>query len=442
MRDFVIGIPATIAFTSTGVITNVFLEATPFQLASWVQPEFSLLLPLIRIEVKLGFNNIIIQRAQMNYAQGLKMIALDNKYTKDEMYLMGSLGATYSTGFYDRNAHGLATVSNNYTYDAFGPMDVNAMWLYNSYKQIYNVAVPPSVTTELALPLSMMNSFFAQDAFLPPGINYRIEIEWNPVVHNVAYNNPVPTTNNTTYANATALQVTYTGNYNLKYRSHILKAHIQSQINNEWITRPLLYQYDTYEYVEILGDGATITLLKDIAISQQRPTTLFFRVMPNLANNATTSVITLGTAGAGALGPSTSFANGTAPGFKIRNIFVYIGGRQNYYLRMDPVAAFDPMIGSSGYVNALVNSRCYTENNKFSLIYSTPNGFNFSQPYAININPGDFVKKGYISTDGGALVIRIQMDVVGITNGNNNVALPSTMKMVIYKKYPGKKKLY
>lgn len=444
-QDFVLGLQCQIDW-NTSAATAPINVAVGGGLAHMIQPEFAILQPLVRVEVKIGNNNQIVQRNMMNYAQGLRMIALDQKYNQSQMMIAAELGLPYSVGIAYQNSTAFSIISNTVQY--YPGMVYEEV--ESAYKSRWNQLVDTMfqdkafapINVEFGVPLGMLNSFFSESAFLPAGLPFRIEIEYNPAVHYIAYTSSFSqqgTDPGTIDAN---VALTYQQNFSLRYRSHILKAHIQDSINNEWITKPLLYQYDTYEYVEIIGDGATRTLLKDIAINQQRPTELIFRIM---STNNTTSAnpIILGTlpVAAGSSTPSRSawiYPNATAPMFRYANIFIYIGGRQNYYLRMDGV---NPTWGSmpstsAGAVNALVAGRCYDEvNMKRLTTMSEPMNFYTGKPFGIYINPGDFVKKGYMSTDSGALVIRVQTDVLPLYNPNTN-ALPSTMKLVIYKKYP------
>jgi hypothetical protein len=451
-QSMVIGVPVTLDFTAQIQIPD-FIQG----LADWVQPELAMLQPLVRVEIKLGVNNQIIQRSMMNYAEGLRLIAMDQHYNWDQLLQLAELGVPNSIGYTNYLAHlssangafGLAPPAtfNGQSYDGHVAQTISREYenKYNSYKAsilALNTAATP-VTTEIGIPLGCLNSFFAESAFLPVGLPYRIEIEFNPALHTIAFNNVALLASGTTGTNyyaANSLTLTYGTNFVLKYHSHILKANIQDQINNAWITKPLLYQYDTYEFVEIAGDGATITLLKDIAINQQRPTTLIFRVMPN--TSTTTAYGQLGSAPivGGACYPggiSTYWANATTPGFKYKNMFIYIGGRQNYYLRMDILGLGDMPLGSANMSNNLVNMSCYADTNTHSYTESRSTSFMRGNLLYLNLNPGDFVRKGYMSTDSGALVIRIQTDLVGTyTGAAGTTALPNTHKLVIYKKYP------
>jgi hypothetical protein len=450
-RDMVVGIPITLDFTNTVGVNYLGNDCTS-PLSKWCQPEFAMLQPLVRVEIKMGFNNQIIQRSMMNYAEGLRLITLNQSYNWDQMLNLAEIGLPCSVGYTNFMSNfgvGFVT-STTATFniaDASPPVPVMQEYTerWNAYKYALAQLNPSTaftnvLTTEIGVPLGCLNSFFAEDAFLPAGLPYRIEIEFNPAVHTIAYNNNAITASGTVatvpgFYNALTLQ--YGNNFVLKYRSHILKASIQDQINNEWITKPLLYQYDTYEFVEIIGDGSTVTLLKDIAINQQRPTTIIMRIMPNATSTNQTAAILGSVVSAPSAGSVTYWNNATTPGFKFKNCFITIGGRQNYYLRMDTIGNAEVPMGSSGMTNNFVNGRCYTDNGHHMPIASKSQSAMVGSLFYININPGDFVQKGYISTDSGALVIRIQTDVVGTYTGAGGVtALPNTHKLVIYKKYP------
>jgi hypothetical protein len=429
---------------STNTLRALAVNDWLTNLTQWSQPSFALLQPLVRVEIRLGNNNQIVQRNMMNYMEGIRMIAMDKQYSWAERNLAAQLGLPYSVLY--SNMDITALTANRTVYP-----EVDSIFIarYSQMRQmLLNVAPGTGVLVELSIPLGMVNGFFQEDAFLPPGLPFRIEIEYN-----ASTGIPVASA----FSSGAALLPTnivqqWQQNMSFRYRSHILKAHIQDSINNEWITKPFLYQYDTFEFVEIVGDGATITLLKDIAINQQRPTQLYFRVLPT--NGTPTYTLQNSTAGIDSTGDNywaleagnTEWGNADAGPWRIRNLFIYIGGRQNYYLRMDATGNLSGPFqnGGAAGVNELVNGRVYHSEGLTQLTsFSEPTGFFHSKPFCVSINPGDFVKRGYISSDSGALVIRVQMDVVwnpcttSVGNpANVNIALPNTYKLVIYKKYP------
>jgi len=430
-QDMVLGINATIDLYNTNAPNNMFTGS----LGQWLQPEFAVLQPLVRVEIKLGNNNQIVQRNMMNYAEGLRLIAMDQHYNYAQQMVAAELGLPYSIGTANYSTTSSSTTISNSSQYVEISLEYLSRWTQLIDIMWANGTAAP-VAVEFALPLGMVNSFFSENAFLPAGLPFRIEIEYTTGLHYVAFTSTQAATS--LYPPVlqpidNTMAISYNSNFSLRYRSHILKAHVQDSINNEWITKPLLYQYDTYEFVEIIGDNSTVTLLKDIAINQQRPTQLLLRIMP-VTSVTNAAPITAG----GSAFASVSLPNATATGWNYNNVFVYIGGRQNYYLRMDQ-ATF--RVGSTpnpsaAAVNTLVNGRCYDEVNTKMLTSYSENRQPFSgKPFIININPGDFVKKGYMSTDSGAMVIRVQTDVVpaGYTTAT---ALTTNFKLVIYKKYP------
>lgn len=433
-QDFVLGVQSTIQFTTANVVFNDHIAGG---ISHWIQPEFAILQPFVRIEVKLGNNNQIVQRNMMNYAQGLRLIALDQSYNWAQSMIAAELGLPYSVGNAIYNVAWGGAINQYTPNSSYEEVEMSYRSRWNQIKDSLwqNAAVAP-IAVEFGIPLGMVNSFFAENAFLPAGLPFRIELEYTTGAHYIAYSSATSPFAPAAQPNDNAINLSFLQNFSLRYRSHILKAHIQDSINNEWITKPLLYQFDTYEYVEIVGDGSTRTLLKDIAINQQRPTTLLFRIMST--NNTTNSnPVTLGTL-PGDGRATWVYPNSSAGMFRYANMFIYIGGRQNYYLRMDGVnPAWGSMPSTSaGAVNAIVSGRCYDEVNQKPLTsFSSPMNFFTGKPFRTYINPGDFVKKGYMSTDAGALVIRVQTDVLPLFNPNTG-AIPSTMKLVIYKKYP------
>ena len=55
-------------------------------------------------------------------------------------------------------------------------------------------------------------------------------------------------------------------------------------------------------------------------------------------------------------------------------------------------------------------------------------------PLEISINPGDMQKNGYMSSDVGATVIRVTVDVEQTTLVNQYKPVPTGYKVVIYKR--------
>jgi hypothetical protein len=84
----------TESFTWPVVDTKDFNDGECFYRCSF--PNFSMLQPLIRLTVQMGENNQIIGRQQMNYLQGIKLVAQDYKYQPEEVTEMCNIGCPRS----------------------------------------------------------------------------------------------------------------------------------------------------------------------------------------------------------------------------------------------------------------------------------------------------------------------------------------------------------
>lgn len=436
-QDMVIGIKCQILCE---VVNSLGAPDNMGGISDWIQPEFAILLPINRIEIKLGFNNQIVQRNMMNYKPGLTMIAMDTTYSYAQSMAAAELGLPYSKGVTSYSNQVFAFPAGTFMacykeIDRAYESRWNQIWS-SVYKDGTGSGFPQDL--EFGLPLRMINSFFREDAFLPAGLPFRIEIECTFGPNIFAYQQAIGISAGT----GSLLSVAYYHTYNLMYRTHLLRPQIQDDINNQWIEKPLLYQYDVYEFVELPGDGNTTVFVKDIAINQQRPTQLFFRVI-NVDTNAGGTPLRLGTIPTVGLASPyrylVAFANSTANMIRYGYIQIYIDGKLGYYLRMDPtqnVTGSFPST-SAGILNTLVNGRTYDDiGYKHLTDYSQPENFFQGKPFCVTINPGDFVKRGYISADAGPVVIRVQVQVLPLWNPVATTGIPNTLKLVIYKKYP------
>ncbi len=399
-------------------------------------PAFAMINGLQRFDVSMGNNNQKIGRQQMTYIQGLILTAQDQKYDHGKIKTLGHIGMprsrccndieTNQTGFAKPFFNRVTTTSQEHL-QAWQNALVDYIIAANGASV---VSSEPTMTGTLRIgvPLSLLNSFFKNPAYLPPGTPYRFEIQYLTTpfyilsvqsgVINAAANN--------------TLLCTHTGNFRLVYRRHELRQPSQAQINQQWLTRPFLYNYETYEYYEKATDGTTINYVQDIAISQQRPTEIIIKVI------WTGSLTTPSTVVSNTLA-NIVWPNNGAGMIACDDLKIYIAGRQQYYLRtctqITQQVRAEGRRDATNVLNNLVNNETYcVADGEFDAVIS--NTFSNSEEFwlKISINPGDMQKHGFLSTDQGAVVIRVDGDFH--FNNSLRTPLPVNFKIVYYKKLP------
>ena len=432
-------------------------------------PNFNILQPIDNIVIQMGDNNQVIGRSQMNYLNGIKMIAQDNKLSSEDMREMVNLGSplTHSGVLKDAarvSSYAIppttANTSASYVFPGKSSMRAEfTAWQDAMYKQIqeyiaYTLRAPNATkpSFKVGVPLKFINSFFREPGYLPPGLRYRIEVNYNTAAQffcdwvntsNYAISGDLASSDsNINYYGR--FDISYGTDMRLVYRRSDLRQPAAASILNQWITRPFLYMYNTYEYVEIPTDAATTTFTKDIAISQQRPTSIFFKVVPDSTGSLSTTPIfrqlnvqTTGTDRAGLQLFARDFANSDCAFIQFADVKVNIAGRENYYLRNRSILGSQmiPMLqDGTDMLNHMINKNVDQDldegpNCSPYMVQSNEGGY-----LQISINPGDFQKNGYMSSDTGATVIRVTFTCTNATNENIYKTLPKGYKIVIYKK--------
>jgi len=230
----------------------------------------------------------------------------------------------------------------------------------------------------------------------------------------------------------------------LVYRRDTLRQPQAASIMNQWITRPFLYMYNTYEYVEIPTNGSIITFMKDIAISQQRPSSIFIKVLPDFVGTGyqTRNLTTLPLANPAQPGnivlQARDFKASDCTNISYTNIKIDIAGRQQYFLRTRNLTA--TQLIPSLYDGTIVVNQLTDKNINQDMDQLNAFGISFMAqgaaggPMEISINPGDMQRNGYMSADVGATVIRVTVDVQQLTQNNTFKPIPAGYKVVIYKR--------
>ena len=458
------------------------------------QPEFAFLQPIQRVEIKMGANNQVIGRYPMNYLPGILLNCKDKEYNNETKDIFTNFGLPTSRAIYASNATqgtvnvSVGSVANMYGYntdykDLLEAWNVKIKDIYKTACDNYaaaggafstgSTATPTSLTQQIkfAIPLNFLNSVLDTQGYFPPGVPFRIEIQFNSSSFEIMnnYHKTVAEgitggiggdlTTASSYISPVAVTMQYTGlNSVLHRREHMLRQTAQEKINIDWIRKPFLYNYETYEYFDFPLTSGVAFYKQEIAISQQRPTQLFL-VLINSTISGTTSIGTYTMKYPTATASNITnqilrhYPNASCPGFRISEMKVYISGRQNYYFRTEytsagfttgaPVTSGTNtaiLTGSGGYVKdatnaleCLVNVHTYQDGFNTDLTKSKLWTFNEGGFFCCSINPGDCENKSFISSDQGASVVQLEFY---ITDAMNNQINTSGYILRCFKKLP------
>jgi hypothetical protein len=393
-------------------------------------PQFAMLTPFIRCNVQMGENNMVIGRQPMQQIQGVLFNAQDNKITPEQAKYLGQVGLPNAQCGLLTNYAGTGAAPNSYTSAETSPNNIETLHQWDRcLKDIINVINSVSTATStlplrFTVPLWMLNSFFKQKSYLPPGLKYRIELQYQTTAIPIVVNSLA-----SGIATQQQLNIQYTGNFRLVYRGNQLRAEPQREINEKWIQKPFLFNYETYEYIEYQLDGVSTSLYKDIAISQQRPTEIVMKVVNTGPNTGAYSGYN-----------ETLFTLSDMPVI-FSNVKVDVAGRLQYYLRTPQFNStpanngtlhMDGFKDASELLNCAINENTYQEFDKIEQCASRMRNIANGTWLKISTNPGDNQRNGYISTDAGAVVMRVEMNLTDPLG----VALPAYAKLVIFKKLP------
>jgi hypothetical protein len=423
---------ATATSTATSIVGPGY--STVVNRGLFNSPAFAMLQGLQRFDVSMGNNNQKIGRQQMTTTSGITLIAQDQKYELASLPIIAQLGLPRT-----RTGHNPTSVQTGFSQQFFqSQTTILPLWIQhwnNALQDIIISANASSFTGEttintvirVGVPLGVLNSFFKNTQFLPPGTPYRFEIQYNTSAFVIAMADAAALTGNK------YLSLAHTGNFRLVYRRHELRQPAQASINNQWLTRPFLYNYETYEYYEKATDGTNINYTVDIAISQQRPTDIIIKVLYN--GGTIPAEVTTGTG----TGRQVAFPQSGIGCVTCSNLKIYIAGRQQYYLRttLNDGSQFrrEGLKDATNCLNSTVNNETYSNmDGDFEPVVSSQ--FSSTEEFflKISINPGDMQKNGFLSTDMGAVVVRVEGDF----SYANTLRTPiqTGYKIVYYKKLP------
>jgi len=475
------------SFTFSGWPTNLTDPtklpniAYPFQFTNLSlisnQPSFAMLSPLIKFEIQMGENNQIIGRQMMNQLEHIKLVAQDNKMEDADFDEMSQLGLplTRNFPFLGYNANNGSTVQTSFMGDATTTSVTEKLinrWnarlsdlIYYAFLQQYNTLQPATFSglnylsnqvTYIGIPLRYLNSFFKEKAFLPPGLKFRFNIEYNSGVSYPIATVPITyydanQTPKTTFTFPLTVNVSWGTNMRLTYKRSQLRQPAQERINNMWLSRPFLFNYLTYEYVSLNTDGVTKIYTQDLAISQQRPTSIFMKVNPQITSGTTsrtlaTSISALNAITSNTLINTTDYPYSECAAICFSEIKIFIAGRQTVYYRTSNQKSnvlLPYFKDASQLINNAANKHVdqdMDQNSPFASTFQSSFDGTFLQ---ISLNPGDMQKNGNLSSDMGAVVIRIEFTLTNNTTDQSTgvstptgdyLTVPKGYKILFYKK--------
>lgn len=304
-------------------------------------PDWALLHIFQSIQIFMGNNSQPVGRTSASYLPGLKVNANDNKYDDDRISEAGLWGVPTSN--MTCSGHYIGIKKKGEAAKCAFPVNADEGTSYNmkslwaeTYKSVLMTTSPlaggqlltaptwtkppecpwldnkfkggqsESQIINLPLPLWLVNPFFKGDKMLPPDTKFKIDLYFEPGTQIVAaakdcayiydnsalsadqYNKP----SNIIFGVEPVLSQSTP---KLVMRCHTIKQDLQLAINTRWQTYPLLYNYETYEPYELFTSSESSPYIKTIAISQQRPTEIFIRIVDTTTNFPAQSSDTLET---------------------------------------------------------------------------------------------------------------------------------------------------
>ncbi len=408
-------------------------------------PEFGLLRGLTRTNVYLGTGNLLIQRANMNLQTHYPVLINSRKYFESDLLNLAAIGMPCTITASD--------FKEAYAQYPLTPLDANyTLWqkrafaelLYSYYaaeRKDFSSNSLPTPVRRTAIPLSFLNSFFAEKQYLPPSVKMRIELFTALTPQTIAIIGKAPyVVVGDKLQNPTGI-----GNWTFKVEisdfrfnanSYVLTQSATLMDNNKWLTNPKTYNYNTFEYVPTRTDGVTTVYNVNLAINQQRPTNIYFRVVSNLPDFSDLT-----------RGGYKTFKDCSVPNVYFGNIRVNIAGRLAYELRrVQNVAEIETTSGGDVFgryahqdyamcmedaMNVRTNRDTWrTPNGCIKLLPDLWGGMANSIMPDMSLNPGDMQSQGFQSADQGAVSIMMEIEVY---INSRRVPLPAGLQLIVYK---------
>lgn len=428
-------------------------------------PNLSMLQPIRQFQVQIGENSIYMGRQSMQDLVGIKMVAQDNKLPIEELKFYTQIGHpnTYSKKLdLANNVGGYSNIGNDHDdpyifsnwVKKMEEMTINALFKKISNKSTLNST---KLAYSLCIPLKFLNSVFQHSAFLPPGIPFRFTLIFNTEPHLLGAISLPDTTSYfaTRWRNDLTIKyVATTTNEGLiqpriLYRRHVINAQDQLAINESWARQPFLYNYQTFERKEETIRAGQTEYEFDLAISQQRPTSIFIKVVPpdNIFNS-----IPIGLPKSRQLKANgdedkffkwsnydpeaVDFFSSDCSFVSIDDLVINIGGQQPYRIISMSKNGFQysSLADGNDLLNLYTNANVDQNLDQSSVTISRPATRYMSHPYIISINPGDRQHFQNVSADKGAVTIRIRLTIRSSTVVQDKQPLPDGYRILVFKK--------
>jgi hypothetical protein len=416
-------------------------------------PEFPFLQAINRFEIALGENSIPVGRQQMTFNIGLRHVASDVKLTDHELQAyvraLGSpIGHSIDAGDYVDKGGELYTVNQAYTEI---PSDVLDCWssilaaLTARCQYIASVTDNKLGSAVIAIPLRYLNSAFREQFLLPPRTAVRVTMECStdPVViaTKMPYTKPFDGGFNDDFSISMSIKLSGTGEGNtsgprLICREHMLNEKPQLDINARWARQPMLINYETYEIIEQAFTGVSDFFEFNIAVSQQRPTQIVFKVLPP----AGLSAPTVRNFGSGIMSGVYDFPDSACVGIKFSDLIVDIAGHDHYRYEVRSPYQFScgPIWDGLQQIDERVNEKTYQSMDRRPVRIHNRQSLTDSAYMKVNLNPGDREQHAYLAQDKGAASIRVSLNVTNTVELNTkaNSHVPAGYRLVVFKTLP------
>jgi len=292
---------------------------------NFTQVDFALMHIFNRIAIYAGNNNQPIGRTQTFFLEGLKTQMREVPWNENTLKILANWGlpisnliAMGSNGLQDADYMANESLVSTATAKGFRNPAMDAIpdawldqWLslllatkhlnaggdFFQLDTTNNQSIYNQSQFNITLPLSYFNNFFRHKTYLPPDFKVKIDIEGYPQTMGALpnFNCPIIAVNNmndfsmrliNAFGPTAPVVQAFTAGINFSqikcvYQNHTLRQPLQAQINEKWLSYPIVYNYETFEQYDVdnSGNNSTTMIVRDIAISQQRPTQLIFQII-------------------------------------------------------------------------------------------------------------------------------------------------------------------